>query len=80
VTTELTAFVRTGCSLCEALLDELEPYRSRYGFGLRVVDVDASEESARRYGPLVPVLAGERGEICHYFLDPDRLRAYLADH
>jgi thioredoxin reductase (NADPH) len=79
VTVQLTAFVRSGCSLCEAMLEELEPYRSRHGFQLAVVDVDATQAAAR-YGALVPVLAGEQGEICHYFLDPDRLRAYLAAH
>lgn len=76
----LTAFVRTGCSLCEAMLDELEPYRRRHGFRLTVVDVDDAEATAARYGSLVPVLAGEHGDICHYYLDPERLQAYLADH
>jgi thioredoxin reductase (NADPH) len=32
-----------------------------------------------RYGEWVPVLMAGEEEICHYHLDPDKLRAYLAE-
>jgi hypothetical protein len=72
-----TLFFREGCSLCEAMLDELEPYRRRPGFELELVDVDTSPELMNQYGAYVPVLVGPEGEICHYFLEPDALERSL---
>lgn len=73
----LTLYHREGCSLCEALIEELEPFRRQWGFAVRAVDVDSSPALAERYGRLVPVLEGEAGEICRYYLDPERLERYL---
>lgn len=74
----LTVYLRLGCSLCEAMLDELVPYQQRYGLRIDTVDVDASPELVDRYGERVPVLVGPSGEVCHYFLDPDALQGVLA--
>lgn len=74
----LTLYHRVGCSLCEAMQEELQPYRQQLGFELEMVDIDTSAELQQRYGERVPVLAGETGEICHYFLDPERLHGYFA--
>ncbi len=76
--TTLTLYVREYCSLCEEMQGELLNYQSRYGFETVVEDVDASEELECLFGEKVPVLMGERGEICHYFLDPDALQRYFA--
>lgn len=72
-----TVYSREGCSLCEAMLDELEPYRAWPGARFVVVDVDRSPELQALYGSKVPVLAGPDGEICHYFLDPPLLERAL---
>lgn len=75
----LTFYFRDGCSLCEAVLEELEPYRRRFGFELEAVDVDGEPELRARYGQIVPVLTGPDGtEICRYFLDPPKLERYLS--
>jgi hypothetical protein len=55
----------------------LERLRPVYGYGYREVDVDADPELAQRYGPRVPVLAAGDTEICHYFLDEQRLLEFL---
>lgn len=52
--------------------------QARYGFELDVVDIDKSDKHVRAYGEKVPVLCGSNGEICHYFLDPERLENYFA--
>ncbi len=72
-----TVYSREGCSLCEAMLDELEPYRAWPGVRFEVVDVDGSPELQARYGSKVPVLVGPEGEISHYFLDPGLLERAL---
>lgn len=75
----LTVYGREGCHLCGDMLDALEDFRSDLRFGLAWVDVDSDPELARRYGHLVPVLAAGEREICHYFLDPMALNAFLAE-
>ena len=58
-----------------AALTALQP---RHGFSMDVVDVDADPELEARYDLLVPVLTMNGGEICHHFLDREKLAATLA--
>lgn len=51
--------------------------RPKHGFSLEVVDVDADPVLEARYDLLVPVLTLDGNEICHYFLDPEKLAAAL---
>jgi len=81
VTERLTVFVRSGCHLCEQMLQELQRLRSEDALGrdfqLEVVDILGSESLEAEYGTRIPVLSGERGEICYYFLDETALRQYF---
>jgi glutaredoxin len=74
----LTVYGREYCHLCSDMVEALEALQPRYGFTLEVVDVDEDEALEQRYGTLVPVLVAGGEEICHYFLDPAALDAYLA--
>ena len=75
----LTVYGREYCHLCHDMVAALEALRPVHGFDLVVIDVDENEALERRFGERVPVLlAGER-ELCHYFLDPAALDAYLAE-
>jgi hypothetical protein len=57
----------------------LKELQEPMGFSFDIVDVDGDAAIEERYGELVPVLTDAQGrEICHYFLDPDALRARLA--
>lgn len=74
----LNVYARPYCHLCHELIAKLEPYRTRYGLQVRVVDIDTDPDLEARYGPYVPVLTGaDDTEICHYFLDDTALTAYL---
>ena len=74
----LVLYQRSGCHLCDDMRRQLEQLRSERGFSLALVDVDASPELGDRYGHLVPVLEDAQGnEICHFFLDLDRLHRYM---
>jgi hypothetical protein len=57
---------------------ELQPLLEVYGCTVNMIDIDTSAELIRLYGEKVPLLAGEKGEICHYFLDREKLDAYFA--
>ncbi|MFC3111149.1 glutaredoxin family protein [Undibacterium arcticum] len=79
-------YSRSYCHLCEDMLQALQPLQSDYAFTLDVVDVDADDTLLAQYDELVPVLVAQRGaaaqpvfheQLCHYFLDEARVRAYL---
>ncbi len=57
----------------------LAPLLAEHGCVLEVVDVDASPALEARYGERVPVLVHAGEELCHYFLDPVRVRARLKE-
>lgn len=75
---QLQLYLRAGCSLCEAMVLELQPFQKQYQFEINEVDIDTSDELIRLYGDKVPLLSGDNGEICHYFLDSEKLNAYFA--
>ncbi|MDO5640317.1 MAG: glutaredoxin family protein [Neisseria sp.] len=75
----LTLMFRDYCSLCHKMRDALEPYRQQYGFTLEIVDVDADPALEAEYNELVPVLLHGGEEICHWFLDEEKLRVWLQE-
>lgn len=73
----LTLYGRPYCHLCDDMLAALEAMHGEFYFTVEVVDVDARPEWVELYNELVPVLTLSGAEICHYFLDVDRLRTAL---
>ncbi|MBI4755438.1 MAG: glutaredoxin family protein [Betaproteobacteria bacterium] len=75
----LTLYGHRWCHLCDDMERALEPLRDELGFDVVVVDIADDPALESRFGSWVPVLmAGDR-QLCHYFLDPGAVRAYLAD-
>lgn len=56
---------------------ELLELQSRWQFDIETLDIDADPVLRERYNTLVPVLTVNGEEVCHYFLDPDRLAIYF---
>ena len=50
------------------------------GYVVDVIDVDQHPALEAKWGDKVPVLLDGDEEICHYFLDQDRLRLHLVKH
>lgn len=73
----LTLYSRSYCHLCEEMLAALASLRVEFGFAVDVVDVDSDAALERRFGILVPVLIHAGTELCHYYLDAEKVRAYL---
>ena len=73
----LTVFLRAGCHLCTDMLQSLERLQPEFGFEVEQVDIDNDPVLLRRYDTRVPVLVAGDTEICYYFLEEQRLRAYL---
>jgi glutaredoxin len=53
---QVVMYTRSGCHLCETAWRQLEAARERWGFDLRMVDVDSEPELAAKYGNEVPVV------------------------
>jgi glutaredoxin len=53
---QVVMYTRSGCHLCEVAWGQLEAARQRWGFLLRLVDVDGDAELAAKYGNEVPVV------------------------
>lgn len=75
----LTLYVRHGCHLCEDMLAVLDSFADELAFTVTTIDIDRNPALRARYDTLVPVLALEDRQICHYFLDLDALKRTLAD-
>ena len=75
----LTLYGRKYCHLCDDMAAALAPLASEWGFEVVYVDVDADPELDTAYGADVPVLAHGATQLCRHFLDPARVRAYLAE-
>ena len=76
-----TLYSRSWCHLCDDMYAALMALHSTaVPFTVEVVDVDADAALVARFDELVPVLFGDlaRSELCHYFLDEDAVRRYLA--
>ena len=64
--------------MCTDMTVSLNRLRDELEFSLVEVDIDRDPGMVERYGARVPVLAGGDVEICHYFLDENRLRTWCA--
>ena len=80
---QFTLYSRAYCHLCDQMLEALQAFPAAHALSIEVVDVDADPALVEQYDELVPVLTGRIGnnpevKLCHYFLDIERLRCFLA--
>ena len=75
---KLTLVSRGYCHLCAEMEAALAVLAGELSFELEVVDVDADPRLLARYDEWVPVLLHGESELCHYRLDPSKVRDYLS--
>lgn len=73
----LTVYIREGCHLCEAFLDEFLPLAKNMALQYELIDVDSSPHLEAQYGQRVPILVAEDMVICEYFIDSAKLDEYV---
>jgi hypothetical protein len=78
-TANLTLLSRSYCHLCDDMIAALQVLQGRSvdAFDITVVDIDQHPEIEAVWGDKVPVLLDADVEICHYFLDANRLALHL---
>ncbi len=74
----LTLYYRSGCSLCEQMLQELTPLQQRYGFELQMIDIDSRADLQARFNERVPLLFAGETLLAEYFLDPQQVHAHFS--
>lgn len=72
----LTLYSRSGCHLCELMLEDLWPLVEGRA-ELTVADVDEDPGWRAAYGLRVPVLCHDDREVCATVLDRGAVRALL---
>ena len=73
----LILYSRPECHLCERLTAELLPLLAGRA-SIRIVDVDDSVATERKYGLRIPVLVDGDVELSEYPLDRERVERHLA--
>jgi hypothetical protein len=68
----LRVYSRSGCHLCELLLDELLPV-IRGRASVEVVDIDLAAALQKTYGSRIPVVELDGRVLCEYRLDRQAL-------
>ena len=65
------------------MLISLQKFSNEYAFTVEVIDVDADAALLAQYDELVPVLIGRKNgmsvQLCHYFLDETKLKAFFTN-
>nr|WP_315468370.1 glutaredoxin family protein [uncultured Undibacterium sp.] len=79
---QFTLYSRSYCHLCDDMLHQLRNFLSDDSALIDVIDIDADDALVLRFDELVPVLFGQKNgqdaqQICHYFLDVDKLKDFL---
>jgi hypothetical protein len=72
----LHVYSRSGCHLCEALIEELQPIIMGHA-ELEIRDIDAHPEWHERFWSDIPVVEFEGRVICRHFLDRDAITGIL---
>ncbi len=72
-------YMRSNCSLCEAMEEELASFVSEYGITVNRLYIDNDDDLQKRYADKIPVLTLNDEVLCHYFLDAEVLRKAIVD-
>jgi hypothetical protein len=74
----LKLYLRSGCSLCEAMILELQELEGIAAAAIDYLDVDGDPHWQRDYGDKVPLLHTQDGvELSRYFLEPQVVLRHL---
>lgn len=71
-----TLYVREGCHLCDAFLEELQSH-GHAPLDFISVDVDSDPVLSQRFGSRVPLLCLGEEVICEYFYDQEKVSGHV---
>lgn len=75
----VSVMTRQDCSACQRAEQDVERVCAELGVAWQALDVDTDPEWRGEYGDRVPVILIDEHEHGYWAVEPDRLRAALAD-
>ena len=76
----VTVYGRTGCHLCEAVIQQLAASMGQLDFQLEEILIDNNNELEAQYGQLIPVIKIDEKYFSHFRIDMDEFKTYLEKH
>jgi glutaredoxin len=62
-------YSRPGCHLCDEAKETIERVRLRFGFDLRIIDIESRPELEQEYGEEIPVVMINGSKAFKYRVD-----------
>lgn len=72
-TVQIDIYSRPGCHLCDEAKDVIERVRRRFGFSIRVVNIETDPELEKQYGEEIPVVFINGNKAFKYHVDEAEL-------
>ena len=76
----VTIYGRTGCHLCEKVVETLNPLQSDLNFQIEEILIDNDVELEKLYGQLIPVVHIDGKHFTHFHLDVMEFKSFLEKH
>ncbi len=76
---ELFLYTTKQCELCVEMQTDLQKLLEDKAVIVHVIDISGDVDLQHRYGARIPVLVGDKQEICEVKLDVPALQSFLSD-
>jgi glutaredoxin len=76
----VTIYGRTGCHLCENVVNLLEPLKDQLKIEIQEISIDNNKELEDLYGQLIPVVHIDGKHFSHFRVDLDEFKSFLEKH
>ena len=76
----VTIYGRSGCHLCENVLNLLFPEKDQLNIEINEILIDNNKELEDLYGQLIPVIHVDGKYFSHFRLDLEEFRTFLEKH
>ena len=76
----VTIYGRTGCHLCENVVNLLEPIKDQLNIEINEIFIDNNKELENLYGQLIPVVHVDGKYFSHFRVDLDEFKSFLETH
>ena len=76
----VTIYGRSGCHLCENVVNLLVPQKDQLNIEVEVILIDNNKELEDLYGQLIPVIHVDGKYFSHFRLDLAEFKTFLEKH
>jgi alkyl hydroperoxide reductase subunit AhpF len=76
----VTIYSRTGCHLCENVVNQLQPLKDQLNIEIDEVLIDGNQELENLYGQLIPVIHVDGKHFSHFRIDLKDFKSFLEKH